>query len=234
MMVRINLVPGKKRSGVPGGDALWRLVAAMLVLLLAQLFVLYFIYDGKAQDVKRAQGEVQRMTADAEKLEREIAALPDVEKRAAELEARERTLARLASVRNGPQHVLDELKRVMSRPRDPASVKMAKDAGWNISWEAENVFLNKIVEERPGALQLEGAARGLDDVAELWLRLRTSRLFRNVRLASIKKGRDSGLGVDVQTFVFYAEANFRYQTKDGEELMKQLEAAASVDAGKKE
>lgn len=225
MMVRINLLPGKKRG--PGGNILWRIVAVMAVLLLAELGILYMAYSSKTAELKKRAKEVQDAQTQVQKVQKEIAALPDLEKQAVELEARERALAELTAVRMGPQHVLDELKRLLSRPKAKATIKAAKDAQWNVAWESDNVYLTTILEETPGAVRLEGQARGLDDIAELWLRLRSSKLFQQVRLANVTKGKADGLGdvsieMDVLKFEFTANANFYYQTKEGMALMEQL------------
>ncbi|PJB36738.1 MAG: hypothetical protein CO108_22670 [Deltaproteobacteria bacterium CG_4_9_14_3_um_filter_63_12] len=221
MMVRINLLPGKRRSGV--GSALGRLVAVMVVMLIAELGFLYFAYDGKAGEVKKRADQLRIAQADVQKIQSGIAGLPNVQGRAVELEQRERALAELAAIRIGPQHMMDEMKRILARPKTRASIKQAKDAGWNVAWEAENVYLEEFAEETEGRVVIRGYARSLDDVAEYWLRLRSSKLFQSVRLASITEHKNSQAGVDLQKFQFSTMVNFYYQTKEGVALMEQIE-----------
>ncbi|MDX9719838.1 MAG: PilN domain-containing protein [Myxococcota bacterium] len=225
MMVRINLLPGKKRSSA--SSLLWRIVALMSVLLLTELVLLYWVYSGKATDLKKRNKEVADAKAQVQRIKSEIAALPDLEKQAQELEGRERALAELAAIRIGPHHFLDELKRLLSRPRTKTTIKAAKDAQWNVAWDAENVFVEKIFEEGPGQVGIEGLARGLDDIAEFWLRMRSSRLFQQVRLSKIVKGKAPSAGevtidMELLKFEFSAKVNFYYQTKDGVALIEQL------------
>ena len=228
MMVRINLLPGKK--GGAANAVLWRLVTVMVLLFVAELGFLYYLHDGKASEIKKRTGELTSAQQHVKQLESEVANLPNLEKQNQELEQRERALAELAAIRIGPQHLLDELQRILMRPTTKASIKQAKSAQWNVGWEAENVFLNKFYEESDGLVYIEGNARGLDDVAEFWLRLRSSKLFQEVRLANIVEEKSSRLDLNLLHFVFTVRANFYYQTQEGLALIDELESGQTEDS----
>ena len=221
MMVRINLAPTRKRG--PSGDTLWRIVAIMAVLLVAELVLLFWINSTKNDEIEQQQQILAQANQRVSAVESEIAAIPNLEAKVQEMKAREKELARIAASRLGPQHVLEELKRVLSRPTTKTSIKKAQNDGWDISWEAESVYLNSFAETAPGQLTIQGHARTLDDIAEFWLRLRTSEMFRNVRLHGISEAANSKAGVPVQQFKFTTDANFYYQTEEGTKLLQQVE-----------
>src|SRR5690606_13343759 len=148
MMVRINLAPSKKRG--PSGDALWRVVAVMAVLFLAELVLIWWIHWGKSEEGEAHAQQLAQNQQSVQTLEAEIAAIPNLSAKVTELESRETELAKIAAVRFGPQHVFDELKRILSRPSTKTTIKEARDAGWNVAWEAENVFLDRFFESSAG------------------------------------------------------------------------------------
>lgn len=227
MMVRINLLPTKKRSVAGGGsDLVWKVVAVMVLLLVAQLALMYWLFSAKDEEVLGRSAELQKSQQAITELEREVSSYSDIDKEAKELEAREAALVQKASIRIGPQYVLDELKRILSLPSTRPSIKAARKAEWNVAWEASNVFLSSFKEVGDGKVHIVGEARTLDDVAEFWLRMRTSDMFSGVRLAGITEKKHAELESPLQHFEFYAQVNLYYQTEQGLALMQDVQQAA--------
>lgn len=225
-MVRINLLPSKKRSvasGAGGSSGLvWKVVAVMLLLLVAEVALLYWLYGSKQDDVRRHSAELQRTQQAIAELQRDVSQHTDIEREMQELVAREEALLTKTSLRVGPQYVLDELKRIVSLPTTRTAIKAARKSGWNVAWESSNVFLTKFSELGDGKVHIVGDARTLDDVAELWLRLRTSELFGQVQLVGITEKKHQALDAPLQHFEFYAQVNLYYQTEQGLALMQEL------------
>lgn len=225
MMVRINLVPGKKRASA--SEVLWKVMAVMAILLIAELVLMYFAWSAKDEEVTKRNQELQQAQQQIDRLKAENVNLAGIEKQNEELLKRERALQELAAIRVGPQYLLDELKSLLSLPTTRAAIKQARKDGWNVAWEASNVFLESFVEVEPGTVRIVGDARTLDDVAEFWLRLRTSDLFQNVRLAGIEERKVQELETPLQRFEFFAKANFYYQTEAGVKLLEKLQTAGA-------
>src|SRR5690606_28746965 len=140
--------------------------------------LIWWIHGGKTEEVEAKQQQLAQTQQSVQMIEAEIAAIPNLSAKVTELESRETELAKIAAVRFGPQHVFDELKRILSRPSTKTTIKEARDAGWNVAWEAENDFLDRFFESSAGVLTIEGNARALDDVAGFWRRLRSSPMFQ--------------------------------------------------------
>ena len=221
MMVRINLVPTKKRAS--SGQKVGLAVAVVVLLLVVELVGMWMLNSGKEEEVSAASQEQQRLEGDISKLQNEIGEMTNLEREAGELKAREAALRQLAAVRTGPQYLLDELKRLLSLPTTRQSIKAARKAGWNVAWEASNVFLELFNEIEPGRVHIVGDARTLDDVAEFWLRMRTSPMFTDVRLAGISERKHSEVETPLQRFEFFALVNLYYITDEGKDLLFNLE-----------
>lgn len=222
MLVRINLNPEKKRK--VKRDPLQGLIAILGILLFAEIVLCFFLalsINGKIDDL---QSLVNRKSMEKAQIEAKLSEFPKLQEKINELRSRELTLARLTSMRTGPQHVLDELTRILSHPKDALQMSAAREAGWLLSWDVENVILQKFEELGQGSVSLSGQARSMDDISEFWLRLKSSPYFRNIKLGEIRDGKVATLDVVTQQFSFTAEANFNYQTKDGLALLEQLVA----------
>lgn len=220
MMIRVNLNPArkpKKKTGkgpVVFGAAVAAAVFAIGISLMAS--------GACEKEKKRLARQTSSYQAEIEAIKARIADSQKMEAARRELKAREITLAKLASIRRGPQFVLNEFSRLLSNPRDIVARKIANEEGWLLAWEPENIILRTLKELGNGHIQVEGTARAMDDVYEFWTRMKTSKLLRRVELVEIKGARDSGTGEQAQSFVFRMEANFNYQTEEGLALVELL------------
>lgn len=232
MMVRINLLPGKKKGGGFEGGS--QLIILALVLLVAELVFLYWLYDGKNGELEQKDLALKTAQAEVAELEREKRKLPDLQRRVNELKAAEDVLADLTIVRTGPHHVLGELKRILNRPETPAEKKKAKLEGWDPNWAAENVYLTTFNEVDPGFVIITGMAKSDGDVAQFLLRLNTSKqFFANVDLRFTKEANTNQqeIGMIVQkAFELTTNVNFFYQTEDGAALYKELQGEGEEEA----
>jgi len=139
-------------------------------------------------------------------------------------------LGRLTSNRVGPQYVLNELSRLMANPRDVISRKEANELGWTVAWEPDNIVLEGFKDIGNNTISINGISRSMEDIQELWTRMKTSTILRNIKLIEIKDMKSSGSTGNAQAFVFEAEANFNYRTKDGRALVESLTHQETVDS----
>ncbi|MFA5624182.1 MAG: PilN domain-containing protein [Bradymonadales bacterium] len=220
MLVRINLNPERKR--VVKRDPLQSLSIVLGLLLLVEIIACFVLAVQINAKLEELESSVHRKNAEKAQIEAKLSEVPKLQEKIKELQARELTLARLTSMRTGPQHVLDELARILTHPRDAVQMNAAREAAWLLSWDVENVMIQGFEDLGKGNVSIRGQARSMDDISEFWLRLKSSPFFRNIRLGEIKDGKISSLDVNIQHFNFTAEANFNYQTKDGLALLEQL------------
>lgn len=220
MMIRVNLNPGRK-SRVKTSKAPYALVIAVMIAVV--IFAMAFMAAGARESERQGiEAEIAQTQGEIDAINARIADIKKAQAARKELEAREMTLARLASIRRGPQFVLNEFARLLSNPRDIVARKEAGESGWLLAWEPDNIIVKSFKELGNSEIQIEGTARAMDDVYEFWTRMKTSRLLRKVELIEIKGSRESVTGEQSQSFVFRMGANFNYQTKEGLALLDML------------
>lgn len=220
MIVRINLHPDRKIK--VKANPFQRGAILVLLLIVAELAIFVFAYMQVTERFETARRLEGTLNAEKTELEGRLSEVPKLEAAIGELSMREMTLAKLTSLRMGPQFVLNEISRVLSNPKDAVTRKAAVDNEWTLSWEPDSVMLRTFKDIGEGRIQIEGQARTMDDISEFWKRLKTSPLFRNVRLVEIKDSIDSSVNLPTQAFVFTLDANFNYQTRDGLALVDML------------
>jgi type IV pilus assembly protein PilN len=212
-LIRINLLPQKRRVERTEGSQLW--LAAVLLAVLAEVAVLFVIQgfmNEKLRDQQRKNAELQSQIDQATKA---VANHAEVKSKLAELRAKEDAIAKLQSGRTGPTAILLELARIMTPGRgpsvDPDRLNQLRRqnplAVFNPSWDARRLWLSKFVEQKR-KVHLEGIARDGEDVSELARRLQLSNYFYEVRLLPAKKEKDKDSGLELVRWQL--EAQVRY------------------------
>lgn len=212
-MIRINLLPQKRRAAKAEGGQLW---AVVIVLLVALEAVGFFIYHGN----KRAELVAQKrknteLESQIDQSKNAVKNHQDVKAQLERLRAREDAIAKLQSARTGPTAVLLELARLLTPGRgpsvDPDKLNQLKRenplAVYNPGWDARRLWLGKYVDELR-KVRLEGSARDGEDVSELARRLSLSSYFADVRLLPATKAFSSTAGMDLVNFQLEAKARY--------------------------
>lgn len=233
MIIRINLHPNKKpkKKSNPG----LMFVAIGIALLVFFVFVGFVTSSVTKNETKGVNSQIASVQAEIDKLNEDMKDADAIRNQIQELNNRQYVLARLTSVRIGPQYVMNEISRLLSNPRDVIARKEATEQGWLLAWEPENVMVNSIKDTGNGMIDIKGIARTMDDIQEFWTRMKTSPLLRNIELVEIRENTQSGLGEVTQQFTFTANANFNYQTAEGRAYIDALtqsdESEASAPEG---
>src|SRR5258706_10088862 len=146
-MIRINLLPQKRRAQKVEGGQLWAVVVVLLVALEA---VGFFIYHGNKKEElvaqKRKNSELEEQIDQSKNAVRNH---NDVKAQLERLRAREDAIAKLQSARTGPTAVLLELARLMTPGRgpsvDPDKLNQLRRenplAVYNPAWHARALWL---------------------------------------------------------------------------------------------
>ena len=213
-MIRVNLLPQKRRTEArPESRQLW-LVAVMVAFLaeVAALFVFHGFKNEELADQKRKNSELE---AQIEQSKKTVANHPDVKKRLEELRAREAAIGKLQSARTGPTAVLLELVRIVTPGRGPSVApdrlsQLRREnplAVYNANWDPRRLEITSFAESAR-RVKLEGTALDGEDVSELARRLNLSDYFSNVVLLPGKqeKGKDTVANV----VRFSLEAQVKY------------------------
>jgi type IV pilus assembly protein PilN len=212
-VIKINLLPQKRRVDRGEGSQLW-LVAVLAAFLLevVGLFVFHSIKNEELKDQTRKNAELQTQIDQSKAA---VANHQDVKAKLEQLRAREDAISKLQSARTGPTSVMLELARMLTPGRGPSVdpdrlQQLRKDnplAVYNPSWDARRLWLTKFVEQQR-KVRLEGIARDGEDVSELARRMNLSSFFTNVRLLPARTEKEPTSGLEVVRFELEAEVRY--------------------------
>ena len=220
MIIRINLHPAKKPTTKSNPGTIFLLFGILIAAGILGAF--WVVGENIKADERKVKGEIQKVEASMSEIKSRISDLTSIKQKIDELNNRQLILARLTSIRQGPQFVLNEFSHIMTNPRDVIARKEATEQGWLLAWEPENVIIETFKDVGNSQIEITGTARTMDDVQEFWTRMKTSKQLRNIRLLEISDKKDSISGDTVQDFTFRLDANFNYQTREGRELVDKL------------
>jgi type IV pilus assembly protein PilN len=212
-MIRINLLPQKRRAQKGEGGQLW---AVAVVLFVALEAVGFFIYHGnKKEELVTQQRRNREVQEQIDQSKNAVKSHADVKAQLERLRAREDAISKLQSARTGPTAVLLELARLLTPGRgpsvDPDKLNQLRRenplAVYNPGWDARRLWLIKYIENLR-QVRLEGMARDGEDVSELARRMSLSSYFADVKLLPAKKMKSVEAGMDVVQFQLEAKARY--------------------------
>lgn len=206
-MIRINLLAQKKRTERSDASQVW--LAVVMVVVLAEVAVLFLIHSFKAEELAIQQRKNAELTSQIEQAKRNVSNHEQVKTELALLRARETAIQKLQSGRSGPTASLMELARILTPGRGPSVdpdrlAQLRRDnplSVFNPTWDARRLWITAYVEAQR-KLKIDGKARDGEDVSELARRLNLSSYFFDVKLLPATREND---------FVrFSIEAKVRY------------------------
>jgi type IV pilus assembly protein PilN len=212
-MIRINLMPQKRRAERSEGSQLW--LAVVMVLMLAVVAALFVFHGFKGEELKDQKRKNAELQSQIDQSTNTVANHEQVKGKLAQLRAREEAIGKLQSARTGPTAVLLELARLLTPGRGPSVdpdrlSQLRRDdplAVFNPAWDSRRLWLIKFVEDHR-KLHLEGFAQDGEDVSELARRMNLSSYFADVRLLPASRQIDSVTHVEVVSFALEAKVKY--------------------------
>ncbi|HEY4105241.1 MAG TPA: PilN domain-containing protein [Polyangiaceae bacterium] len=212
-MIRINLMPQKRRVEQSDGSQLW--LAVVMVLMLALVAALFVFHGFKGEELKDQLRKNAELQAQIDQSKSAVANHADVKAKLDQLRAREEAIGKLQSARTGPTAVLLELARLLTPGRGPTVdpdrlSQLRRDdplAMFNPAWDARRLWLSKFVEDHR-KLHIEGFAQDGEDVSELARRMNLSSYFADVRLLPASRQVDSTTHLEVVGFALEAKVKY--------------------------
>ncbi len=212
-MIRINLMPQKRRAERGEGSQLW--LAVVMVLMLAEIAALFVFHGFKGEELKDQNRKNAELQAQIDQSKQAVANGADVKAKLAQLRAREEAIGKLQSARTGPTAVLLELARLLTPGRGPSVdpdrlSQLRRDdplAVFNPAWDARRLWINKFVEQSR-KLHIEGFAQDGEDVSELARRMNLSNYFAEVRLLPANRTTDQTTHLEVVSFALEAKVKY--------------------------
>jgi type IV pilus assembly protein PilN len=213
-MIRVNLLPQKRRKAGSGGRGELWLVACLLSVAL-EIVGCLVVYGQKQDEFAR---ELDKNKA----LEGQIKQIKDVSKNHDEIKQklvalrdREEAISKLQSARSGPTAMLLEVARLLTPGRgpsvDPNELSKVRRENplqdYNVNWDPRRLWIVRFV-EADRTVRLEGIARDGEDVSELARRMNLSTYFDDVQLLPAKREVEKTSGLPMVAFKL--EAKVRY------------------------
>jgi type IV pilus assembly protein PilN len=168
-MVRINLLPVRVSKKKEAGKQQLILFALVLVLGILGNFLWA---SSRAGALAAKQAGIARTRSEIAQLDRIIGEVKNIKEQQAELREKLDVLAQLKNARTGPVKMLDELATLTPK----------------------RLWLRKL-DEKGGAVTLEGTAATIDDVSELMVALKGSTQFRDIELKKTQAKVENGFRV---------------------------------------
>lgn len=218
-MIRINLLSAaRKQTKAASGPSnitstAWFIGYAVAAgLMMVVLLFVYMSYQSE-RDAQIAQN--QQLETEIVGVERQSANLDQVQAQLDQSRALETVVNDLQRARFGPTRVMMELARILSAsggptidPRRLEEIQRANPlAGYNAGWDQHRLWLTSFQEEARH-VQIHGAGRTNEDVAEFLRRLTLSDLFGSVTLTKTEAAQDEATHLDVINFELAASVNY--------------------------
>ena len=212
-MIRINLMPQKRRAERAEGSQLW--LAVVMAVTLAVVAMLFVFHGFKNEELNEQRLKNAALTSQIEQSKSTVANHEDVRQKLSQLRAREEAIGKLQTARTGPTAILLELARLLTQGRGPSVdpdrlSQLRRDnplAVFNPSWDSRRLWLVKFVEQSR-RLRIEGFAQDGEDVSELARRMNLSSYFADVRLLPAVRQVDSTTHMEVVSFALEAKVNY--------------------------
>ena len=212
-MIRINLMPQKRRSERGGESQLW--LAVVMVVMLAEVAALFVFHGFKTEELNDQRRKNAELTSQIDQSKSTVSNHQEVKDKLAQLRAREEAISKLQTARTGPTAILLELARLLTPGRGPSVdpdrlSQLRRDnplAVFNPSWDSRRLWLVRYVENNR-KLHLEGFAQDGEDVSELARRMNLSSYFADVRLLPASRQIDATTHVEVVSFALEAKVNY--------------------------
>jgi type IV pilus assembly protein PilN len=212
-MIRINLLPQKKRRVESSSGEGWVLVAVgVLALEIAALFFYHTTLEDELAEEQQRNAEIQaKINASKKAVENHTNVTAELTR----LRAREEAIAKLQNARTGPTAVLLETARILTSGRGPSIdpeklAQVRRDnplAAFNPAWDTRRLWLLSFREESR-KLRVTGVARDAEDVSEFAKRMTLSDYFDKVRLLPASRSLDAASGLEVVNFAMEAEVRY--------------------------
>lgn len=212
-MIRVNLLPQKRRKAATTRSDLWLLASVALVAL--EVVGCFIWYGSKQDELDQQQSKNRALQAQIDQVKSASKNHEDVKKKLALLREREDAIAKLQSARSGPTAMLLEVARMLTPGRGPSVdpselTQLRRDnpgQDFNQNWDSRRLWLVRFV-EADRTVRLEGMARDGEDVSELARRMSLSTYFHDVQLLPAKRETDKTSGLPIVSFKL--EAKVRY------------------------
>jgi type IV pilus assembly protein PilN len=213
-MIRINLLPQKRRTQAGGeSNQLWLVIT--MVIIAVEIIGCFMLYSQKQEELRIQKRKNSELVVRIEKAKESVKDHERVKKKLEQLRSREDAIAKLQNARTGPTAMLLEIARILTPGRgpsvDPERLSQLRRenplAVYNPTWDTRRLWIKSLVEETR-TVKLQGVARDGEDVSELARRINLSSYFYNVKLLPGRQGTVGAANLAVVSFELQARVRY--------------------------
>jgi type IV pilus assembly protein PilN len=211
-MIKINLLPVKAAKRRADGQR--QILIGAAVVTVSVIGIILF-HGTTVARIDGERAENSRLEDAIKKLKAEIGDYDVIKAQREGLIKQRDAIKKLQANRSGPVWMMRELSDILTPGKGPTIDKAAYEeklktdpnAGFNPNWEPKRVWLLNY-SERAQSVNLRGAAKSDEDVAEFLKRLKQSAFFSNVYWQKTEPQFDSHLNVAYVTFDVTCKVNY--------------------------
>jgi type IV pilus assembly protein PilN len=212
-MIRVNLLPQKRRKGGGGRGELWLVFCLVGVAL--EIVGCLMLYGAKQEELQQELDKNKALEGQIAKVKDVSKNHDEVKKKLVSLREREEAISKLQSARTGPTAMLLEVARLLTPGRGPSVdpnqlAKIRRDnpaQDYNTNWDPRRLWITRFV-EADRTVRLEGIARDGEDVSELARRMNLSSYFSNVQLLPARRENEKESGLPMVAFKLEAKVKY--------------------------
>ncbi len=214
-MIRINLLPHKKKSSAKAPVEGEKTVAIGMGIVMVAAAAIFFLVHSPMQDEIEAQnGRNSQLRAENQKINERTKDFNELKAAFQAAKVQAESIETLNNARATPANFLYELSVILKPDGHPTmTATMAKELEdnenlrWQEGWDPQHVWIDSITEVA-GKFTLIGSAQSDGDVTQLAHRLAASAYFDNVQPeGSVKK---SGKAGNITIYTFKITGRVRY------------------------
>jgi len=214
-MIRINLLPHKKKSSTTVSVEGDKIIAAGMAVIMALVAGIFLFIDGPMKDeIATQQGKNSKLSNDAKKINERTKNFTDLKAAFTAAKAQAAAIASLNSARATPANFLQELSTILSPGGRPtmtqdmvSSVAHNENLSWDEDWNPQHIWVNSI-SETGGHFVLTGAAQSDGDVTQFAHRLTASAYFVGVQPEGMRKIRAQSGGITTYDFTITGQVRY--------------------------
>jgi type IV pilus assembly protein PilN len=151
-VIRVNLLPQKRRKPAASRSDMW--LGATLLLVALEVVGCFIWYGSKQDEFEQQQSKNRALQAQIEQIRDVSKNHEDVKKQLVVLRDREQAIAKLQSARTGPTAMLLEVARMLTPGRgpsvDPSALTQLRrnnpGQDFNATWDSRRLWLVRFVE----------------------------------------------------------------------------------------
>lgn len=217
-MIRINLLPGKKKSrsreSAPANQGAVALFVGLGIIVVIAAGVYLLLHRPIAQEIEEKNRQNAKLLGENRAIEARTKDYTTLKSTLQMAEEQRTAIERLENARSVPAWLLNELSNILTMGGTPtmtevtaAQVAADPNRAWLKGWDPKHVWISEFT-EKEGKFTLAGGALSDADITQLALRLQASVYFVGVIPAKAEETSDKDSGITYYKFEIHGTVRY--------------------------